>query len=315
MPASPEQPVLVTGATGTQGGATAKALLATGRRVRCLCRNPAATAAQSLAEAGAEIVAGDLDDFASIESALHGVAGVFSIQVPDIRGIDSERRHGLALVSAAHAAGVPHFVHTSVTANGKHAGFPRWGAGYWNEKYWTDKWAVEHAVVSAGFPCWTVLRPAFIMENFLPPKVSHMFPGLPRGELVTALHAETRMQLIAGDDIGAFACAAFNSPATFSGKTIELAVEGLTMAQIATILSRVLGKTITAASVPPEHALKRGLMPGWVRTQEFRNEVGYHVDIDALKPWGIALTPFESWARKHRSDFLALLASGPGQGT
>lgn len=315
MPASLEQPVLVTGATGTQGGATARALLAAGRRVRCLCRNPAAPATQSLAEAGAEVVAGDLDDFASIESALRGVAGVFSIQAPDIHGTDSERRHGLALVRAARAAGVRHFVHTSVTANGTHAAFPRWGSGYWNEKYWTDKWAVESAAIVAGFPFWTVLRPAFFMENFLPPKVSHMFPGLQRGELITALHPETRMQLIAGDDIGAFACAAFNRPVSFCGKTIELAVEGLTMAQIAAVLSRVLGNTITAASVPPEHALKRGLMPGWVRTQEFRNEVGYHVDIDALKPWGIALTPFESWVRKHRSDFLALLATAPGQGT
>ena len=151
------------------------------------------------------------------------------------------------------------------------------------------------------------------LENLLPPKVGYMFPGPPQGEVVTALHPETRMQLIAGDDIGAVACAAFNSPATFSGKTIELAVEGLTMAQIAETLSRVLGVKVIVASVLPDNVVKRGLMPGWVRTQELRNEAGYRVDIDALESWNIAQTSFEPWARKHRSDIVTCLASSPGQ--
>src|SRR5687767_9836884 len=90
--------ILVTGATGAQGGATARALLARGRRVRALVRRPAAAAAQTLRQAGAEIAQGDLDDAQSLVAAMQGVTGVFSVQVPDVRSDDSERRQGFALV-------------------------------------------------------------------------------------------------------------------------------------------------------------------------------------------------------------------------
>ena len=106
--------VLVTGATGAQGGATARRLLARGRRVRFLARDPYSPAARALAASGAQAAQGDLGDAASIAAAVQGVAAVFSVQVPDVTGNDHERRHGFALVQAARAAGVSQFVHTSV---------------------------------------------------------------------------------------------------------------------------------------------------------------------------------------------------------
>lgn len=303
MDRDPKALILVIGATGTQGGAIAHGLLAHGFRVRILCRNPDSPAALALVNAGAEIVPGNLNDTAVVNLATRGATGVFSVQATDITGTDSERRHGFMLVQAAQRAGVRQFVHSSVTANGTHSSFPRWGSGYWNEKYWTDKWAVEEAVVSADFPFCTVLRPAFIMENFIPPKVSHLFPDLHRGELATALHPETRMQLIAANDIAAFACAAFAEPAAFNGKTIELAAEALTMAQIAATLDKVLGRSMISIALSPEEAVQRGLYPAWVRTQEFRNEIGYHVDMGSLKSWGIALTSFSQWVADNSAHF------------
>ena len=302
MNPSPEPLILVIGATGAQGGATAHRLLVHKHRVRILCRNPSAQSAQALVNAGAEVLPGNLDDIATVNTAMRGVSGVFSVQVPDVTGTDSERRHGLALVQAAINAGVKQFVHTSVTANGTHADFPRWGSGYWNEKYWTDKWAVEEAVITAGFPSWTVLRPAFIMENFIEPKVKHLFPDMRKGELATALQPGTRMQLISADDVGAFAHAAFDDPASFNRKTIELAAEALTMEQIASTLTAVLGKKVDAIPLSLEDALKRGLSPGWVRTQEFRNKVGYRVNLDDLKRYSIALESFGQWVRKHQAE-------------
>jgi uncharacterized protein YbjT (DUF2867 family) len=74
-----ESPILVTGATGKQGGATARRLLADGRPVRALVRDPAAPAAAELAAAGAELVCGDFDDLASLPPALDGVGAVFGI--------------------------------------------------------------------------------------------------------------------------------------------------------------------------------------------------------------------------------------------
>ena len=193
----PRVPILVTGATGAQGGATARALLARGHRVRVLARNPTSPAALDLRDCGAELVRGDMDDPASLAAAVRGVVGVFSVQVPDTKGDDSERRQGMALVNAARAAGVTHLVHTSVTGTAQRTAFPRWASGYWSQKYWNDKWHVEEAVRQAGFAAWTVLRPAFMMDNFARPKSAHMFPHLKHGEIATALHPQTRMQLIA----------------------------------------------------------------------------------------------------------------------
>lgn len=298
-------PILVTGATGAQGGATARALLARGRLVRALVRRPDAPAALALREAGAQLVRGDLDDAASLAQAMQGVAGVFSVQLPDVKGDDSERRHGCALVEAARAAGVPQFVHTSVSGTAQRTAFPRWHTGYWSHKYWNDKWDIEEAVRRAGFAAWTVLRPAFMMENFVPPKSANMFPHLKDGELATALHAATRLQLIAADDIGSFAAAAFLAPRDFAGQHIDLAGDALTMDEVAAILSTTSGRCVLAKALTPEAALARGLHAGWVRSQEWSNEIGYQADIDGLalwRAWGLHLTPFAAWARRHAAD-------------
>ena len=180
---------------------------------------------------------------------------MFSVQVPDTKGDDSERRHGMALVQAARAAGVVHFVHISVSGTAQRTAFPRWASGHWSQKYWNDKWHVEQAVRQAGFAAWTVLRPAFMMDNFTQPKARYMFPQLAAGEIATVLRAGTRMQLISADDVGSFACAAFDAPTTYHGRTIELAAEALTMPEVAQALTRVTAKRVVAVELTPEQAL------------------------------------------------------------
>lgn len=302
MTQSSDAPILVTGATGAQGGATARALLAAGRRTRILARNPDSPAAAELAASGAEVVRGDFDDAASLDAAVQGAQGVFSVQRPDATGKDDERRHGFALVAAAQRAGVRHFVHTSVCEAGRHTDFPRWDSGYWYQKYWTDKWDIEEAARGAGFPQWTVLKPAFMMDNFASPKSLHMFPHLAQGEVLTALLPEIRLQLIAADDIGAFACAAFLDPARFDRQNIDLAAEALTMAQVAAVLQHATGRPVQARNAAPPELLAAGVMRGWVRTQEWINEVGYRADIGALAAYGVPLTPFAQWAARHAGE-------------
>ena len=294
----------MTGATGAQGGATARELLTAGCAVRVLTRNPDARAARDLASRGAEIVRGDLDDRESLRRAVQDAHAVFSVQLPDSAGADAERRHGYALIEAAREAGVQHFVHTSVCEAGRHTSFPRWESGYWWQKYWTDKWDVEEAVRHAGFERWTVLKPAFLMDNFAQPKAKFMFPHLQQGRIVTALRPDTRMQLISADDVGAFARAAILEPQRFDHRDIELAVEALTMTDVAATLSRVLGKRVEARSVSPDEAIAAGLFPGWVRSQEWTNEVGYRADIGALARYGVRLTPFEEWIRRHAGEIV-----------
>jgi len=301
---APQSLTLVTGATGTQGGATARALLAAGRAVRILVRNREAPSAHALQKRGAELACGDFDDRASLMAALQGVSAVFSVQRPDSDGTDSERRHGYALIEAAHAAGVRHFVHTSVCEAGRHTRFSRWESGYWYQKYWTDKWDVEEAVRRAGFERWTVLKPAFLMDNFAAPKVRNMFPHLHQGRIVTALWPDTRIQLLAADDIGAYAREAIAQPLRFDRRSIDLAAVALSMTEVAEVLSRILGKPVRAESVAPKEARAAGLLPGWVRSQEWTNEVGYRADIPALSADGIALTAFEAWVERHAQQLI-----------
>ncbi len=77
--------VLVTGSTGTQGGAVARQLLANGWNVRALTRSASSEKAQALAAAGAEIVEGSMDDPASLEKAFEGAYGLFSVQSMDVK--------------------------------------------------------------------------------------------------------------------------------------------------------------------------------------------------------------------------------------
>jgi len=293
--------VLVTGATGAQGGAVARSLLASGTPVRVLTRNTSSPAALELAKLGAQLAQGDWDDPASLEAAAQGAYGVFSVQRPDADNSDSERRHGRNLIEAAKRADVRHFVHTSVCEAGKHTQFPRWESGYWYQKYWTDKWDIEEYVRAAGFQHWTILKPAFLMDNFAEPKAVRMFPHLRSGTILTALAPDCRLQMIAAEDVGAFANAALHDPTRFSGHNIDLASGAWTMTETAALLSAAVHKPVVAQHVTPKEARTAGLFPGWVRTQEWTNEVGYRADIAALRAYGIQLTSFPSWLNRNSS--------------
>lgn len=296
------QPVLVTGATGAQGGAVARSLLRAGFAVRFLTRNVDSDAAQQLARLGAEPVRGNWDDVESLVAAMQGAQGAFSVQRPDTDNSDSERRHGQNLVAAAQRAGVRHFVHTSVCEAGRHTQFPRWESGYWYQKYWTDKWDVEECVRQAGFERWTILKPAFLMDNLAEPKAASMFPQLRTGKLLTALATNTRLQFIAADDVGEFARSAFESPGRYDRVNLDLGAESLTMTEVASTLSRVLHRSVTAVHVSPKEARTAGLFPGWVRTQEWINEVGYRADVTALRAYGVPLTTLDDWVRRHADE-------------
>ena len=291
--------ILVIGATGAQGGATARRLLAAGWSVRFLTRDTGSPAARVLVEAGADAVQGDLDDETAVARAVCGTVGVFSVQLPG----PQETQQGFTLVEQALKAGVRQFIHTSVTETQNHTKFPGWGSGRWMESYWTAKWDIEEKVRGAGFAAWTVLRPAFMMENFIPPKVQFMFPSLASGEIATAMKLDTILQLISAEDVGAFAAAAFAAPAVYDGHNIDLAAEAPTIAGIADTLSRVLGRDIHAVALTPEEARARGMFPGWVQSQEWTNEAGYHADISELKQYPVKLTSFAEWIEAHRRDF------------
>src|SRR6187549_748467 len=169
--------ILVTGATGKQGGATAHELLAAGHKVRALTRHTDSPAARELAKLGAEVVAGDLNDKASLERAVSGTWGVFSLQNTWEAGVEGEEEQGLRLADVARAANVQHFVYTSVGSAHRETGIP----------HFENKWRIEERVRSLGFPSHVILRPVFFMENLAGP---WFMPSLQQGKLAVGIQPD-----------------------------------------------------------------------------------------------------------------------------
>jgi uncharacterized protein YbjT (DUF2867 family) len=292
------QPVLVLGATGSQGAAVAQSLLARNIPVRGVARSDRSAA--MLEAAGIIPVAGDFTDATAMTRACEGVRAVFSMQEAAFLDPDSERRQCATIVSAARKAGVRQIIHTSVSGAGAfHRSMKDWGTGRWTENYWESKADCEDMVRGAGFALWTILKPALLMENFIPPKMEVFFPHLSQGEIVSALDPETKMALVTAEDVGAATVAAVEDPERFNGQSIELGGDALTMSEVAAVLSRASGRPISARSVSPAEAERLGIMPSWITSQIWANEVGYPAKPEDSRRLGLSPTTMEAWANRH----------------
>ncbi|WP_030453727.1 NmrA/HSCARG family protein [Herbidospora cretacea] len=291
--------VLVTGATGQQGGATARALIEAGVPVRALVRDPSTAKARAVEALGAELVTGDLYDRDSLVAAAQGARAVFSVQMPPMKDdaidFEGERVQAGNLIDAALAAGVPQFVHTAVSGAAQKITKERWAH---LQPYYTTKSGIQDRVREAGFTHWTLLNPGWFMENFLP-SAAYLLPRGVEGGLVTVLKPQTRLSLVAVDDIGRAAAAAVLDPERFHGIELELASDFLTMAEIAAILSKALGTELTAPDLTEEEALAKG-MPVWAGTSHERTgAVGQPARPEYARALGIPLTTFEEWTLKY----------------
>jgi uncharacterized protein YbjT (DUF2867 family) len=274
--------VLVTGATGKQGGAVLRHLLARNWRVRALTRNPEGRGAKALAARGVEVVRGDLEDQKSLDPAVRGVYGVFSVQDFWSVGARREVLQGKNLADAAAKAGVGHFVYSSVGGAERNSGIG----------HWESKWEVEKHLKSLKLPA-TVLRPAAFMENYY---IQQVEIGILKGKLLDPIRADKPYQTIASQDIGGFAALAFDRPKDFLGLELEIAGSELTNPQAAEVFSRVLGKPVRFQKLP---MLAVKLFLGKEFYQMFRwfNEAGFRADIPALKRAypEVPLLDLETW--------------------
>ncbi|MFG1891507.1 NmrA/HSCARG family protein [Micromonospora sp. NPDC049051] len=297
-------PVLVVGATGQQGGATARALLGAGVAVRALVRDPASDRAKAMEALGADLVVGDLRDRESVVRAARGARGVFSVQMPGMteRGpdFDGELAQAVNLIEGARAAGVAQFVHSSVSGAGQHTGFPGWAEGRWAplEPYYAAKAGIQDRVRRAGFTHWTLIKPGFFMENLLP-SAAYLFPRGVEGGLATVLKPSTRLSLVAVTDIGRAAAAAFAAPQRFDRVELELASDHLSMTDIAAALSRALGTEVAAPDMTEDEAVAAG-MPQWAGlSHELLNVAEQPARPEYARALGIPLTTFAEWTREH----------------
>ncbi len=269
--------VVVLGATGRQGGALARALLAEGWRVRGITRDAASERARALVASGVEVTTAD-----PLQAALTGAHGVFSMQPA---GVEAEHELALtnAVAEAAARAGVRHFVYSSS------AGAARSGTGVANYEV---KWLAARHLAGLGMP-YTVVRPVTFMENYLLRRAR-----IEAGELDGPFAGTMRQQLIAVPDIAAVVAAVLAHPEETAGAELDLAGDELTLEGVAAVFARALERPVRYARQVEDTVGHRD--PEQMRALlRWREEEGHNVDVAALRErcagWGVELMTLERW--------------------
>ena len=235
--------ILVTGATGAQGGSVARNLLSRGKfAVRALTRNVDSPAAKQLRDLGAEVVQGDFDDRASLRKAVEGVYGVFGV-TNFWEHFEKEAVHGRNLVNAVAGSDVEHFVFSTLQPIEKATG------GALKSPHFDIKAEYEEYTRTAGIPS-TFVHAAFYFENFLA-----FFPPRPIGDGVYQFgfpQGDTPLAALAVEDTGKIVAPLFEEPETYIGRTLKLVGDEMTADEYAAIMGRHTGADIRYAHVPRE---------------------------------------------------------------
>lgn len=292
--------VLVTGATGQQGGALARHLLHWGYHVLAFTRRLDSPSARALQALGAELVLGDFEDRASLEAAVRRADIVYAMATPFQAGIEAEVRHGLHLVDAARQAGLKHFIYSSVAGADQRTGIP----------HFDSKHEVERYVRHSGLP-YTIIAPTFFMENFTGPMFRE---GLHAGQLAMALPPHRGLQMVAVEDLAAFTARIIFAGEDFLGERIDVASDEVTGQQAVDLLSYVSGHRLHYQQLPLELVLEHS--EDLARMYEWLDRVGYHADILTLRHefLDVGWHTFEEWTRVQDWSFVggaARMAVGP----
>jgi uncharacterized protein YbjT (DUF2867 family) len=284
-----ENVVLVTGGTGSQGGATVTHLLAAKKvRVRVLTRNLESPKAKSLAARGVELVKGDFDDEASLRTALAGVSAAFSVQQwTEKGGPAAEELNGKRFADAVKASGSPHLVYSSAEGVERKSGLG----------HYESKWAIEQHIRDLKLPA-TTLRPVGFMDTFGVPAMQRgMFLGMFRANFGVS----HRIQFVATYDIGWFAARALEDPERYAERVIPLAGDELSVGDIIRTLKTVTGHKPWVAPIPAFVA--KMMMPKefadmfrWIR------ERGFKADIAQVRQEYPQLLTFAGWLKKYSDE-------------
>lgn len=274
-----QRTILVTGATGQQGGSLARLLLQKEHKVYALTRNAQSSSAQDLRNRGANIMKGDLDDSDSLEHAVKDVESVFLMGTPFEDGTEGEIRRGKLMADIAEENGIDHLVYSSVANADKNTGIP----------HFESKYKVEQHIKNLGIP-YSIIGPTFFMENLLG-------PGLEQGQLALPLSPSTTLQQSALEDIAEFSALVLERREPFLGKRIDIASDEVTGEQATNILSNVLGYTVRYVPVPLEQIYQGN--EDMARMYEWYEKVGTGIDISALHEEypEVKWLTFRDWAK------------------
>jgi uncharacterized protein YbjT (DUF2867 family) len=281
---NPERTIVVTGATGKQGGAVARELVRRGFRVRAITRDPSKPAAMTLGGLGVEVMRGDLDDPESLRAPLESAHGLYSVQNFWETGYDREVKQGIALAELAKDVGVEHFVYSSVASAQRETGL----------SHFESKWKIEERIRELDLP-YTIFRPVYFMDNWENPGLRSSILG---GTLALPLDPDRELQQVSVLDVGAFVGMAFLDRDNWLGRELDIAGDELSMTRTAETFGRVIGRPVSYVQVPWE---KYRELAGEEYTEMFRwfELEGYDADIDVLRELYPGLTTFEQYLRAH----------------
>jgi uncharacterized protein YbjT (DUF2867 family) len=306
--------IAVIGATGAQGGALVRAILADKAgafAARAITRNVGSDKAKALAAAGAEVVAADLDDQASLERAFAGAHGAFCLtNFWEHFSPEKELAQARNMARAAKAAGVRHVIWSTLEDTRKWVPLTSDQMptlqGKYKVPHFDAKGEADEYFRELGVPT-TFLLTAFYWDNFI-----HFGSGPQRGPdgqlAITFPMDDKRLSAMAVEDIGKCAYGIFKRGKELIGKTVGIAGEHLTGAELAEKLSRALGKEIHYNNVPPE--VYRGLgFPGaddLGNMFQFKRDFNdYYVgvrDLEFARQLNPELQTFDQWLARHKDE-------------
>jgi uncharacterized protein YbjT (DUF2867 family) len=215
---------------------------------------------------------------------MRGADAVYAMSTPYEHGAEKEIAQGITITDAAKAAGVSHFIYSSVASANRATGI----------SHFDGKYAVEKHIQASGVP-YTVVAPVFFMENLLAP---WMLAGLRQGKLALALPGSRSLQQIAVADIGTFVAAVIERKESVFGRRFDIAGDELTGEQAAAILSKVTGREVHYEGLPPE--VLRAQSEDMAVMFEWFDTTGYTADIKRLRRdfSEVKWRTFEEWARQ-----------------
>lgn len=290
--------VLVTGATGNQGGAVVDALLDREESfdIYGLTRDAASEAAAAVAEKGVTMVEGDLGEKETLRPHVEAVETVYAVTNFWTQGYDAQVQQGKNLAEVAAEVGVDHFVFSGVGSHEEETGIP----------HFDSAWEIEQHIHEQDLPA-TILKPVFFYQNF-----EAFTEDVLEGTLALPLAEGVSLQMVDVGDVGRASAVAIANPEEFVGESYDLAGDELTLEETADIISTVSGVDVEAHHVPIEDAYESFGEEFTVMCEWF-NDVGYSADIDALEEtFGFEFADLETYLREHGWEAKEAPAATPG---
>ena len=305
--------IAVAGATGAQGGGLVRAILADksgGFAARALTRDPGSDKAKALADLGADVVQADLHDPASVRRAFEGAYGAYCVTFFwNHMSPDTELAEARSMAEAAKSARLQHVIWSTLEDTRKLVPLSdnRMPTlmGKYKVPHFDSKGEANRVFTELGVPT-TFLLTSFYWENLI---YFGMGPKKgPDGKLaITMPMGDKKLPQIATEDIGKCAYGIFKKGREYIGKTVGIAGEHLTGAQMAAALTRALGREVRYNDVPPEVYRKFGF-PG---AEDLGNMFQFNRDfaeafcgprnLDVARALNPALQTFDQWLAQNKS--------------